>query len=377
MRIIIIGGGVAAVEAAVAIRQYDQNSSIDIYTEENVLPYRRPLLPDLLSQTVTMDRLPIYPAEFYRQNNITLHLAEPAVGVDKTNQTVIFSNQQTAAYDRLLLAVGKTARKLSVSTDFPEKIFSLYTLSDVEKINQQLCSSSSVTVIGGGVLGVECASALLKRKIKVNIVEINTTVLHDILDEECAVFLQKKLLADSNLNIYAASSVEKIALNNGKISCFLTGKTKKTITSDFIITAIGVIDKCNWGFDLSTDRHLQVKNCRNIFAAGDCAVIAGKTNRYYKSARMQGRIAGENIAGKNTIYPVQVNECRSVFNDSSFYTAGIIHGENIKYAVEQDENCLKKLFYLQNKLVGCILVNDTADAGELYSIIRQHQDFFN
>ena len=50
MRIIIIGGGVAAVEAAAAIRQYDQNSSIDIYTEENVLPYRRPLLPDLLSQ---------------------------------------------------------------------------------------------------------------------------------------------------------------------------------------------------------------------------------------------------------------------------------------------------------------------------------------
>ena len=76
MQIIIAGGGPAAVEAAFAIRQYDQVSTIDLYTGENVLPYRRTLLPEVLAGAMPFERLLIYPEEFYRQNRINIHLSQ-------------------------------------------------------------------------------------------------------------------------------------------------------------------------------------------------------------------------------------------------------------------------------------------------------------
>ena len=370
MRIIIAGGGPAAVEAAFSIRQYDQNSSIDIYTGENVLPYRRTLLPAVLAKTVPLERLPIYPAEMYQKHNINIHLDSTVVHVDATQKCIVLQSGQSIPFDRLLVATGRAARKLPVTESIANKVFTLHDIKDVEKIEQALPNSSAATVIGSGVLGMECAAALLKRDLKVTVIEQYSHILRGILDFECSNFLQKELLTDSKLNIITASSLTEITSHKNKILCNLS--SGKSIYGDILISAIGLTAGNNLGLELTTDEYLQVTGCKDIYAAGDCAAVCRKYNRYYKGACMQGRIAGENIAGLHKKYIFTPAECRSILNNTAFYAAGWCNDENCETAVEQNQNSLKKLFYLQDRLVGCMLVGNVQDAGELYSIIREH-----
>ena len=72
MKILISGGGAAAVEAAIWARQSTAESEIVLCTAEPILPYRRPLLPMALIQDIPPERFFINPAEFYRQHNIKI-----------------------------------------------------------------------------------------------------------------------------------------------------------------------------------------------------------------------------------------------------------------------------------------------------------------
>ena len=371
MQIIIAGGGPAAVEAAFAIRQYDQVSTIDLYTGENVLPYRRTLLPEVLAGAMPFERLLIYPEEFYRQNRINIHLSQSVVKVSKTSQTVTLQDNTVLKFDRLLLAIGKQSRKLSAPPDVAGKIFSLHDNNDLKAIEKQIKPAAKVLIVGGGILGLEIASALLKRKLKVHIIEQHNTILHGILDESLALFLQKKLLEDKNLTLHTACNIQEFITSNG-LKCRLNDQAGTVVEADFIISAIGLENACDLGFELEVNNFMQVKDCKNIYAAGDCAAIDGKPNRYYKSACMQGRIAGKNIAGLFEEYTPLPDECRSKINDYPIYVAGITDRENLESNCQEDDKSLKKLFYCQDKLVGCIQLGNTQDAGELYSIIRKN-----
>lgn len=373
MHIVIAGGGPAAAEAAIAIRQYDQMSTIDLYSAENVHPYRRPLLPKVLSGEFTKEKLLIQPPDFYVQHNINIHLAERVLKVDPTKQTVTLQSNEVVAYDRLLLAVGRKSRRFAVAPDVQDKILTLHSIADVEKINSLLNRAADITVIGGGILGLECADALLKRNFKVNIIEQHNTLMRGILDDNSALFLQQQLLEhNKNLTIYTSCTLRQLVKHGNKAVCYLSNPHNKVFYSDLIISAIGLEPCRDWGFPLETDRFLQIKNCRNIFGAGDCVSICGKTSNFYKEARMQGRIAGANITGQKQEFMFQPAECRSMFNNIPFYSAGITDPATTESLTEYNGNTLKKLFYQHDCLVGCILIGNTQDSGDIYSIISKH-----
>ena len=55
MKIVIAGGGPAALESAVSARKFSPEAEIDIYSAEKFLPYRRPALSGLLGAGKTLD----------------------------------------------------------------------------------------------------------------------------------------------------------------------------------------------------------------------------------------------------------------------------------------------------------------------------------
>ena len=375
MRIIIAGGGPAAVEAAITIRQYDQTSSIDLYSAEDVLPYRRPLLPRVLASEISSEYLIIYPAEFYAANKINIHLARPIEKIDPSSQNVFLPDKEVVPYDRLLLAIGQKSRQLKVSDNVQSKVLSVHDIANVRKINSLLKNAAEVTVVGGGILGLECADALLKRNFRVNLIEQNSTIINGILDSNSALFLQQLLLEyNKNLTIYSECKLKDISLQaGGKAACVLSNPDNKVVYSDLVISAIGLEPHRDWGFELNTNHFLQICKCRNIFGAGDCVTVCGRKNRFYKEARMQGRIAGANIAGQSLEYTFPIAECRSMFNNIPFYCAGVIDPAQTECLSEYNGKQLKKLFYKLDRLVGCVLIGNTQDAGDLYTIIQKHR----
>ncbi len=103
---LIAGGGVAAAEAANALRGLDPESEITIFSRENVLPYRRPALPRALAADLPDTQFLLKPASFYEEKKIAVELGVEVVAIDRANQTIRLDHGEVKRYDALLLALG-------------------------------------------------------------------------------------------------------------------------------------------------------------------------------------------------------------------------------------------------------------------------------
>lgn len=73
-KVIIIGAGVAAVNAIKAIRELDSEAEINVFQNEKIYPYYRIKLTKNLFDNLAEDKIVLQKKEWYGLNNINLHL---------------------------------------------------------------------------------------------------------------------------------------------------------------------------------------------------------------------------------------------------------------------------------------------------------------
>ena len=82
-RYCIVGGGTAAAAAIEGIRAHDKTGRILLLSRENHRPYHRPLLTkDLWYGTVSLERLPLHPDEWYAEQNVDVQLRHEIIELD-------------------------------------------------------------------------------------------------------------------------------------------------------------------------------------------------------------------------------------------------------------------------------------------------------
>ncbi len=374
MNIIIAGGGPAAAAAAVKCRKLDKNCSITLFSDEAVLPYRRPRLVALLKEPDIPEGFIIHPESFYQQNDITVKLQSSIIGIDIAEKRISLLDNHSVKFDRLLLATGASSKKLPVKK-FSEQLFYLNNYQDVLKIKSSLPTARTVAVIGGGVLGLEIASALLSMEHEVILIERNRDLLHGVLDSECSEFLRNRLFRLPNLRIITNCQISSISRRNDQLCCLLNNTVIRHITVDMAICAIGTQANHFPGSSdvIAVDEFLRSNISNDIFAAGNCALVNGRKNEYLSSALRQAEIAAENMLVPNEnimkkfIFPLPEFRCQ--LNDTKIYTAGCCNAPDLESAVENDGISLKKLYYKGDKLVGCALIGENIVSGDLYNII--------
>ena len=165
MKIAILGGGVAAFEAANAARKFSADAEIDIFSSEALPPYRRPALSGMLADFKINEKLFfIKPENFYAENNINLHLNKSCVEIKE--DSLIFSDGTEFSFDKLVIATGGSACRPPIpGSDLPN-VYTFRNFADLEKLNTAVSNIRTAVVIGGGVLGLELAESLLKRGIR-------------------------------------------------------------------------------------------------------------------------------------------------------------------------------------------------------------------
>ena len=107
-RVLIIGGGVAAMRCALELRTQGYDGRICMVSAETTPPYDRTLVSkDLLSgDHVDETRLLLQSSEAYEDAAIDLRLGAPATDLDVRARRVELADGSQLAYDRLVLAVG-------------------------------------------------------------------------------------------------------------------------------------------------------------------------------------------------------------------------------------------------------------------------------
>ncbi len=161
--VLIVGGGHAGAQAAIALRQSDFAGSIAIIGDEPELPYERPpLSKEYLSGDKTFERIMIRPAAFWADRQITMLTGEMVVSVDAKTYSVETAHGPSIGYKTLIWATGGAPRRLTCSGHDLLGLHTVRTRADVDHIMSELSATDRAVIIGGGYIGLEAAAVLNK-----------------------------------------------------------------------------------------------------------------------------------------------------------------------------------------------------------------------
>ena len=185
MRIVIVGGGLAAATAASQLRENGFDGEVVLFAAEPHAPYERPPL----SKSVLLgDKEPAsafcHDDGWYADHDVDLHTGERVVAIDREARTVTTDAGATTSYDALLLATGAQPRHLPAA-DAVGAVY-LRTMDDSALLRSRLTSGTRVVVIGAGWIGLEVTSAARAAGASVTVVEMADLPLQGVLGDEIA-----------------------------------------------------------------------------------------------------------------------------------------------------------------------------------------------
>jgi nitrite reductase (NADH) large subunit len=377
-RYLIIGNGVAGARAAVKIREADQKGEIHIFTEEAYPFYYRVRFPEYVAGEVTIQNLTIHTKEWYQSKEIGIHLEEGVTEVNTAKKEVTSQKGKRYPYDLLLMATGGNAFIPPIKGTEKKGVFTLRTMKDAIGMKEFSGGVKQAILIGAGLVGLETGGALLKRGIKVAVIEYNPRILPRQVDPEGAKILQGKMesmgfsffLNGQSEEILGKETVEGLRLKDGRI-----------VDGQMVIVSAGVKPnvKLAQAIGLETKNGILVNDrleakIEGIFAAGDVAEHRGRVYGIWPAAQRQGETAGVNMAGGSILYEGTVvsNTLKVVGIDLT--ASGDIDAEGKLECVvksEKEKNIYRKVIFKEDKIVGCILLGNIKGNSDILNAIEK------
>jgi len=272
MRIGIVGAGHAGVEAARYIS--DNGGEVVLYSDEACLPYIRPRVVQLAFGRVDLDAIALRPKSWYIERKIDLRLECPVTQIDVHAKTVT-ARCRRARFDALILASGAGPVLLPFVRQFPEDVFPLWRAKDSLAIQNRLASVRHLTVVGGGISGLEAAVYGRERGLEVAVVEKAPYLMSQQFGPIAAGVLSRRM-ADLGVHVDVGRFVADVAKADGRLRLRLDDGTG--ITSDLVLTTVGAVrDVAVFSqAGLKTGRGVLVDECQRtsepgVFACGDIA----------------------------------------------------------------------------------------------------------
>ena len=313
-KIVIIGGVAAGATAAAKARRLSSDAEITILESGPDISFANCGLPYYIGGDIkSRSKLILQsPESFNEQYQTAVHINTTATEIDRANKVVHTVDSRTDQkksfdYTKLILAQGGKPIAPPIPGAEQDHVFQLWTLEDMDKIHSFIENKNPKTavVVGGGFIGLEMAEALVKRGMKVSVVEMMPHVMA-IMEAEIAGFIQEEMTA-YGVDVLTNKAVDAIGKNN------VTLKDGARVDADLVLLSIGVRPTLKLAADaglaigeaggLLVDPTLKTSD-DNIFAAGDMVELEhrvhGKKVRIPLAgpANRQGRIAAENALGK-------------------------------------------------------------------------------
>ncbi len=312
-RIVIVGGGHAAGQAAASLRQEKFDGEITIVGEEPHPPYQRPpLSKQYLAGEQPLERVYLRPEKFYAERNIELRTGVRVEAIDRAARTVTTAAGDTIPYDTLILATGTRARTLALPGSDLAGIHYLRTIADVDAIAADLESANSVVIVGGGYIGLEVASVARDQGKAVTVLEMEKRILQRVTTEEMSAYYHR-VHSERGVVIRVNTRASGFEGRAGRVTAVLSGDER--MPADLVIIGVGVIPNTELAeaAGLACDNGILVDEyCRtgdpDIWAIGDCtnhpsALTGGRLRlESVPNAMEQARVVAANIAGKARRY---------------------------------------------------------------------------
>ncbi len=317
-KVIIVGGVAAGATAAAKTRRLSPDAQITMIEAGADISFANCGLPYYIGGDIeSRSKLILQsPQSFKEQYNVDVYTHSTVTAIDREGHTIKVTNSQTGEtltmeYTKLILAQGGRPIKPTLKGADMSHVFTLWTLDDMDKIDAHIENKEPQTaiVVGGGFIGLEMAEALVKRGLKVSVVEKMPHVMA-LMEAETAGFIERELTA-YGVDLHTKTGVVEIDENSVKLD------NGKKLDADMVLLSIGVRPTLKLAQEsgleigeaggLLVNEYLQTSD-KDIYGAGDMIELEHRVNGkkvripLAGPANRQGRIAVENALGGNHIY---------------------------------------------------------------------------
>jgi len=388
---VIIGGSAGGIGAVEAIREVDPVGTLTVISEETVPQYSRPMISEYVSREATLETMKYRGDQFWNKNNVQALTGRAAVKIDFTKKQVELEGGTKIDYEKLLIATGGRPFVPRMEGGEKDGVFTFTELSSAKGLESKLEQCKSAVVIGGGLIGVSAAEALVKREITVTLVELKEHTLNLILDEKASE-IAEKVLSEAGVTVITGQTVQRVLGKQDNEDAvggvIMTDGTE--IPCDLVVVAIGVIPrtelvketdvKVNRG--IVVDRFMRT-NILDVYACGDVAeahdflLNGNRLLPLWPLAHMGGRVAGYNMAGKKAEYAGGTVMSSLKYFDLPVIAVGNTNPENSgSYEVlverQPEKIVYKKILLKDDVIVGFIFLGDIEKAGILFRLLKNH-----
>jgi len=338
---VIVGNSIAGIEAAITIRNRDRAAKITVISYEHAHPFARVSLMYLLCGQLSLKDTQFYPEDLYDRMRFE-RVSERVTAVDAAAHTLTLQSGRVLAWDKLLLAVGSTARRLpwpgayDESPEAPARFMHHFvTLPDFRALDAAAKPGMSVAVIGGGLIGVEAAEVLHLRGLKTHFLIREPWYFPVALDQAEAEVVAEHV-RHHGLDCRTDTPIDGFERRGGRVVL----KGREELVVDLVVGAIGVVPATSFlagsGVEVNpqsggveTKANLESTTAPGVFAAGDCAQVtwpdgARRPEQIWYTSRDQGRAAGAAMLGDDVNYRRGTWYNSAKFFDVEYTTAGYI-----------------------------------------------------
>ena len=382
-RLVVAGNGMAGMRTVEELLKLaPEGYDITVFGAEPHVNYNRILLSPLLAGEKRVEEIILHSQEWYAEHGVTLHMGDPVVRIDRRQRVVHSRSGLEVPYDRLLIATGSKPVILPIPGVELHGVVTFRDLADVDAMLEAARCYRKAVVIGGGLLGLEAANALVRRGMEVTVVHLFASLMERQLDESAATLLRSSL-ETRGLRFHMPAKTTAI-LGERRVTGVRFDDGAQ-LDADLIVMAAGVrpnVDlasraglRCERG--VLVDDTLQTFD-PSIYAVGECVQHRKNTFGLVAPLWEQARVCATHLAEVGVSrYRGTLTATRLKVTGIDVYSAGeFANADGAETLVLRDarRGIYKRLVIRNNRLRGAILYGDARDGSWYFDLITSGTD---
>ena len=381
MRLVMVGNGMAGVRTLEEMLKLSPDLyDITVFGAEPYPNYNRIMLSPVLAGEQGIKDIILNDLDWYKTNNITLHLNKKVIRIDRLKKVVIAEDGTEAEYDRLLLATGSNPFILPIPGKDLHGVIGYRDIHDTNAMIDAAAQYRHAVVIGGGLLGLEAANGLTLRGMDVTVVHIMPWLMERQLDQSSAKMLQSSLEAKGLKFLLEQQTQELLSDEQGRVRA-VRFKDGSEIPADLLVMAVGIRPNttlaesagihCNRGIVVNDTMQTYDPS---IYAVGECVSHRGTAYGLVAPLFDMAKVCANHLARMGIArYQGSVTSTKLKVTGIDLFSAGDFTGND-----KTDEIVLhdvmggvyKKLVLQDDKLIGAVMYGDTRDGSWYFQMIR-------
>ena len=377
-RYIVIGAGPVGVRFASELLDRLPNANVILIGNEDALPYNRVLLTALLAGEVSYDSINLNLPDSARFNGFS-SICTTIESIDIESQFVTDSELTQYHYDHLIFATGARPFVPQIEGIDKSGVFTFRSLKDTEHLLARTSRARHVCVMGGGLLGLEAAKAMLRNNTQVTVIQQGERLLNRQLDDQAAKVLQAKIEA-MGIKVITQQGVREIK-GNGRVEGVFT-RDKEYIECDTVILCTGISPN----IELARDARIAVRNgilvdeklttsVENVYAIGECCEYQGMTYGLVSPGYEQAAVLADVLSQGIASYQGSLEVSRLKVVGEPVISMGEV--ADLSYQPHQQElvykrtDIYRKIVVLKGVIYGVVAIGEWSQAKRIQESFQQ------